>query len=117
MHLVLNKVVYQWHQSTEEKAGHDLAVLDGPAVVRAQRKTAKSPWQSSHEIRDHENVVPVMVIGRGDICPSTAGQGSEDTDTGDDLRQSRVGTRGEDVPQEDQSESRAGSNSNEDLEE
>lgn len=116
MHLVLNEVVNQWHQGTEEEAGNDLAVLDGPAVVRAQRKTAQSPWQGSHQIGDHEDVVPVMVIGGSDICPSTTGQSAEDANTSDNLRQSRVGPCGQNIPQKDQSESRTGGDSNEDLE-
>lgn len=117
MHLVLNKVVDQWHQCPEEEAGHDLAVLDGPAIVWAQRKTAQCPRQSGHQVGDHEDVVPVMVIGGSDICPTTTGQGAENANAGDDLRQSRVGTCGQNIPQEDQGESRTGSNSNENLEE
>ena len=117
MDLVLNEVVDQWHQSSKEQASHDLTVLNRATVVRAQSQTAQSPRQGSNQVRDHENVVPVMVIGGGDIGPTTTGQGSENTDTSHDLRQGRVGTRCQHVPQEDEEETRTGGNGDEDLEE
>ena len=86
MNLVLNEVVNQWHQSSKEEASHDLAIFDSPAVVRAQGEAAQGPWQGGNKIGYHENVMPVMVIGRGNVGPSAAGQGSEDAHTSDDLR-------------------------------
>jgi len=113
VHLVLDEIVDQWHQCSKEKASHDLAVLDGTTVVRAQGQAAQSPRQGGHQIRDHENVMPVMVVGGGDIGPASAGQRPEDTDAGNNLRQGVVRTRTEDVPQENEEEARTGSDSNE----
>lgn len=117
VHLVLNEVVDQGHQCSKEEASHDLAVFDSPAVVRAQGEAAQCPWQGGNKIGDHKNVVPVVVIGRGNIGPSTASQSSEDSHTSNDLRQGRIGTRGQHVPQENESEARAGGDGNKDLEE
>lgn len=58
-----------------------------------------------------------MVIGRGDICPSTASQSAEDTDTSHDLWQRRVRSRSKDIPQEDEDEPRARGDGDKDLEE
>ena len=117
VHLVLDEIVNQWHQSSKEKAGHDLAVLDGTAVVGAQGQATQSPRQGGHQIRDHEDIVPVVVVGGGDIGPTSTGQSAEDTDTSNNLRQGVVRARTEDVPQENEKEARTGSDSNEDHEE
>lgn len=83
--LVLDEEVDQRYEGSEEGTAQDLAVVDGLGVVGAQGDAAKCPWQSSNEIRDHEDVVPVMVIGRRDIGPASAGEGSEDADTQDEF--------------------------------
>lgn len=116
MDLVLDEVVDQWDQSSEEETSHDFAVLNGLTVVGAQCKATKGPRQSRNKVGDHENVMPVMVVGRGDIGPSTTSQGAEDTNTGDDLRKSRVWSCGKNIPQKDEEESGTRGNSDEDLE-
>jgi hypothetical protein len=115
--LVLNEIVNQRNQCSKEQARHNLAVLDSTAVVGAERKAAKSPWQSSNQIRDHEDIMPVMVVGRCNVGPTSTSQSTEDTHAGNELGQSRIGTRREDVPQEDKGETRSGGNGDEDLEE
>lgn len=114
---MLNEIVDQWNQGSEEKAGYDLAVLDGPTVIGAESKAAQRPRQSRDKVRDHEDIMPVMIISGGDIGPSTTGQGAEDTHTSDNLRERRVGTRGKHVPQEDEGEARTGGDGDENLEE
>ena len=113
---MLDEVVNQRHQGSEEEAGHDLAVFDSPPIVGAERKTAKRPWQSSDQIRDHKNIVPVMIVGRRDIGPSATCQGSENAHTCNNLGQGRIRACGKDVPQENKSEARSGSDGDEDLE-
>lgn len=61
--------------------------------------------------------MPIMVVGRCHIGPSSTSQSSENADSSNDLGKGRVGARSEDVPQEDKRESRAGGNGDEDLEE
>ena len=48
--LVLDEKKDQWHQGSEEQTGHNLAVLDGTAVVRAERKAAQRPRQSRNKV-------------------------------------------------------------------
>lgn len=98
MDLMLNEIVDQRNQCSEEQTGHNLAVLDSTAVVGAERKTAESPWQSSDQVRDHEDIMPVMVVGRCNVSPTSTSQSTEDTHAGNELGQSRIGARREDVP-------------------
>lgn len=115
MDLVLNEVVNQRHQGTEKEACQDLSVLDCTAVVGTQCQTAKRPRQGRNQIRNHEDIMPVMVVGRCDVCPPSAGQGSEDPCPSNHFRKSRVGPCSQNIPKEDQSESRTGSYSDKDL--
>lgn len=117
VHFVLDKVINQRHQSTEEQTGHNLPVFHSTAVVRAEGQATQRPRQSSNQIRNHENVVPVMVIRRCNVCPTTTGKSPENANTSDNLRKRRVRPRSEDIPEEHQSEPGAGSDSDEDLEE
>jgi hypothetical protein len=117
VHLVLNKVVNQGNQCSKEQASHDLPILDSTAVVWAQRKAAQRPRQGGHQVRDHENVMPIVIIGRCHIGPTAASQGAEDAYTCNELGQGRVWTRSEHVPQKDKGEAGTGCNGNEDLEE
>lgn len=61
--------------------------------------------------------MPVMVISGGDIRPTTARQSPENAHTGNQFRQRGIGTRGEDVPQEDQGKPGTGGDGNKNLEE
>lgn len=117
VHFVLNEIVNQRDQCSKEQAGHDFAVLDSPTVVRAKGEAAQGPRQSGHQVRDHEDIVPIMIVGRGHVGPASTCQGSEDAHSSDQLGECRVGTRSEDVPEEDEHESWTGSDSDEDLEE
>lgn len=116
MNLVLDKKVNQRHKGAKEQTGHNLAVL-GRAPVLAQGKTSQSPRQRRNQIGDHEDIMPVMVIGRCHVGPASAGEGPEQTNTRDHLRQGRLGTRGQDIPEEDEGETGTGGNGDENLEE
>ena len=105
MDLVLNEEVNQWHKGREETAGKNLTVLERSSILRTEGNAADCPWQSCDEVGDHKDVVPVMVIGRGDICPSSAGECSKDTNASDELGEGRVWATGQDVPKADKSES------------
>lgn len=63
MHLVPDEEVNQRHKCRKERPSKKLPVLDGGGVARAQSEAANSPGQCSHEIRNHEDVVPVVVVG------------------------------------------------------
>lgn len=105
--LVLDEEVDQRYKGSEEGTTEDLTVIDGLGVVGAQSDTAEGPGQSSNEVGDHENVVPVMVVGRRDVGPASAGKGSEDADTQNELGQGLVGSCCQEVPQGDEQETRA----------
>lgn len=104
MDFVLDEEVYHRHQRAEEQASKDLAVPNCPRVVGAQGKTAYCPWHCSNEVGDHENVVPAVIICRGDICPSSTCNRAKDTGTKHELRQCGVRSCCQNVPEEDQGE-------------
>lgn len=92
--LVLNEEVNERHQGSEKSTSKVLAILDSRGVVGAERNAARSPGQGSDNVGDHENVVPVVVIGRGNISPTAAGQGAQDTHGGDEAWQLGAGLPG-----------------------
>ena len=106
MNLVLDEEVDQRYESRKERSSKDLPVLEGSGVARAQGETAESPGQSSDQIRDHEDVMPVMVVSRRDVCPSTAGQCSENANASDEFGKGGIGSAGQDVPKADERKSR-----------
>ena len=61
--LMPDEEVNQWHKCREEGSSEKLPVLESGGVARAQSKASNSPRQGSHQVRDHEDVVPVMIIG------------------------------------------------------
>lgn len=69
---MLDEIVHQRNQCAEEQPRGDLAVLDSPLVHRRQRKTSGSPRHRKHQIRDHEDVVPIVVIRGRDVDPPAA---------------------------------------------
>lgn len=117
MYLVLDEEIDQWHQGTKEQTGHDFPILRSTAVVTTQGDATQRPRQSCNQVRNHKDIVPVMVISRCYIGPTTTGECPKQSDTSNYLWQSRVGPRSKDIPEEHQSESRAGSDGDEDLEE
>ena len=116
MDFVLDKVVNQRNESAEEQASEHLPVLQRPLVIRAQRNTAQGPRERGHEVRDHEDIMPIMVIARRDIRPATARQSPEHANAGNELGQRGIRARSQEVPQEDERESRAGGEGDEELE-
>ena len=60
--------------------------------------------------------MPVMVLRRCHISPSTTCDCPEEARPCNNFGQSRVRLRSEDIPEEDEGESRAGSDGDEDLE-
>jgi poly(3-hydroxybutyrate) depolymerase len=85
VNFVLDEEVDEWRQSRKERAREQLSVSKGCGVARGQSQATQSPRQRRYQIRDHEDVVPIMVVGRGHICPSTTCQGPEDANAGDEF--------------------------------
>lgn len=107
VNLVLDEPVDQRNQGTEEGTCKELSISDSRWVGGAQRKAADCPWERCHKVRDHEDVMPVMIIRRCHICPSTTGQCPEDANASDEFWKSRVGSLRQDVPQGNQREAGA----------
>ena len=107
MHFVLNEKVNQRHQCTKKARCEDFSILDGLRIWGTERQTTEGPWQGSYKIRNHEYVMPVVVIGRCNICPAAAGDRPKKSSASHDPRESRVRTRRKDIPQKDQCEARA----------
>ena len=95
---MLYEEIHQRHERPEEGAREDLPVFDSFSVRWAQREAAQRPRQRRDEIRDHEDVVPVVVVRRGDICPAAAGERAEDARVRDKLGELLSRARGEEVP-------------------
>lgn len=102
---VLNEEVNEGHQRAKEETGEPLPVLGGYRIRRTQGKTAQGPWQGGHKIADHEDVVPVMVISRGNVGPPAACKGPKDADPEHDLWQRRVRPRSEEIVERNKGES------------
>jgi hypothetical protein len=85
MNLVLNVEVDQRYYQGIEASRKIFSVLQGDRVPRTERDTAKSPWDSSHQVGNHEDIVPVMVVGGRYIGPSAASQSSEQAHASDEL--------------------------------
>lgn len=77
VHLVLYKEINQGKNGAKESTSEVLPIPDGIRMRWTQSNATKSPRYCKDEIRDHEDVVPVVVIGRGDVSPSSTGESSE----------------------------------------
>ena len=107
MHLVLDEEVDQGHEGAEETSCQVFAILDSLGVGGAEGNAARRPGNREYEVRNHEDVVPVMVVGRRDVRPSAACQRPDEARNGDGLGEGATGLRSEQVPQSDERESRA----------
>lgn len=99
VHLVLNKEVYQWQYSSVKCARKVFAILYSSWVLRAQSDHTERPRDGREQIRYHEDIMPVVVIGRGDISPSAASHCPENAHSEDELGQRRVRLACENIPQ------------------
>lgn len=63
MNFVLDKEVYQGYQGTKKAAGKEFAVSNGFRVAPAESKTSQRPREGGHQIGNHENVMPIVVVG------------------------------------------------------
>lgn len=92
---VLNEEVNERDKSPEEQPSKPLAPFHSLGIGRTESETAQSPWERGDQVRDHEDVVPVMIVCRGNVSPASTRQCSEDTNACDDSRQTRVRALGQ----------------------
>ena len=116
MHLVLNEEVHKWHDRPKESRSQVLPIFDCLWVWGAQHNAPNSPRQSSNQIADHEYIVPVVIIGTCNVCPSTASQRSKDPNTSDEFWRTASLSICKAVEHEHQHESRPGADCYEYLE-
>lgn len=105
MHFVLDEEVDQGYEGCKECSAQIFPVLDRLGIWWAESNTANGPGQSGDKIADHENVMPVMVIGARHISPTSASQGPEHADSGNELGQAGARAIGKAVPEEAEGES------------
>lgn len=115
MNLVLYVKVDQGEDAPIECARDVFPILDGGRVGRAQDDTSKSPRDGGQQIRDHEDVMPVVVIGGGDVGPAGASHGPEQSPEGDEAGHPCVLVSRQQVPEADEREPGAGGDGDEDL--
>lgn len=113
---MLNEKVHERYQRSEESAGQVLPILDSLRIWRTQRQTTQCPRQRSHQIADHEDIMPIVIIRARNICPSSAGQSPEHTHASHELGQRAVRPLSQAVPQKNQHKSRSRTDRDEDLE-
>ena len=99
MHFVLDKIVNQWYQGTKEGPRQVFSVLDCPGIIWTQDDTTISPWYSRDEIRNHEDVVPLVIISRRNICPSTTCQCSKHAHERNEFWEALIPFRRKEIPQ------------------
>lgn len=104
MQLVLEEVVNHRHEGREEGGCQSLPVSYSLRVRRAERDAPEHPRQCDDEVRDHEYVVPLVVLARGDVGPSAAGQGPEEAHDSDELGEGAIRLSREEIPEPDESE-------------
>ncbi len=96
--LVPDKKVDQRNESSEEGTSQVLPVLDSCCIWWAQDDASGRPRDRQDKVRDHQNVMPVVVVGRRDVCPAAACQGPHDAHHGNCFREAAIGPLGEEIP-------------------
>ena len=95
---MLDEEVHQWYKGRKESSTKDLPPVYSLWVWWTESETTDRPRESRDQVRDHEDVVPVMIVGRGDIGPASAGKSSEDSDTSDEFGQNAIRSCGKNIP-------------------
>lgn len=115
MHFVLYEEINQRDHGPKEQYSSSLPVLHGPFVGWGCHETAHCPGNRSHKIADHEDIVPIMIVGGCHIYPSATQNCPKQTNTSSCLGQY---TRSvcQEIPKAYQGESGTGCNGDEDLE-
>lgn len=116
VHLVLDEEIHQRHKRAEESTSQVFPVPNGGRIRRAKHQAANRPGQGSHQVADHENVMPIMVIRARNVRPSTTSECPEHAHAGNEFGQCAARPIGQAVKEEDQHKSRARTYSDEDLE-
>ncbi len=101
--LMLYIQVDHWHNRAEEGSSKTLSISERSWIWRAQHNAAEGPRESCHYIGYHEEVVPVMIVGRGDVGKSAACQAPKDSRRSNKLWQRLSGSGGEKIPKSHES--------------
>lgn len=114
---MLDKEVDQWHERAEEARSQVFPIFNRGRVRRAERDAARRPGQGSNNVRDHQNIVPVVIVGRGDVSPSAAGQRPQQAHEGHEAGELGPGLPRQEVEETDEGESGPRCDGDEDHEE
>lgn len=99
VHLVLDEEVDQRNKCPKEGTSQVFPQRDGAWVGRAEGDAAGRPRQGCDNVGDHENVVPVVIVSRGDVGPSSASQGAKDAHEGNETGELVAGLPSKKIPQ------------------
>lgn len=78
-----------------EEGGSDVfSVFNRLGIGRTQDEAAGGPGDCSHQIRDHKDIVPVMIVSRRDIGPASARECTKQSHGGHKFGKGLAGTRG-----------------------
>ena len=95
---MLDEKVNERYKSCEERATKDFSKIYGSWIRRAEGETANCPWDGGYQVRNHEDIVPVMIVCGCNIRPPSTSQGPEDTDTSDKFGQDRARSGSHGIP-------------------
>lgn len=63
MNFMLNEEINERYHSSKEETSSASSVFHGSFVWRSGQQTPDSPWNGGDQVADHEDIVPVMIIG------------------------------------------------------
>lgn len=106
MDFVLDEKVDQWDQCSKEPSRKILSVLDRLGVRWAEVDASGRPWDRKYQVRDHQDVMPIVVVGRRDVGPPSAGERSNKTREGDPFGKRVAGFGGQEIKEADKGEPR-----------
>ena len=98
MHFVLDVKVNEGNESAEEGTGQIFSQLDGSRVGRAKHKATHGPRNGSDYIGNHEDIMPVVIVRRCNVCPASAGQGPQDAEEGESLGKAAARSGSQNIP-------------------
>ena len=81
MNLVLNEEIDQWHYRAKKQSCKYFSIFHSSRVVPAEGEAPQSPRDCGNKIRYHENIVPIVIVCRCDICPTPTAERSEQSNS------------------------------------
>lgn len=94
MNFMLYKEVNHRNDGSEEGRRDVFPIFDCLGIRRAQDEAADRPGDCGYQIRDHKDIVPIVIVGRRDIGPAAAHERTKQSHGGHKFRKGLAGARG-----------------------